>query len=176
MLFPSNRSDSLVPYSLHWRSVAKKSFPRWSGLPALLSNRPAGGLLYVYTSASRPSRLSSHVRSSFLLSKVTILRSSSADISASSCTRVYKTSLQPSDCFWGWKRRDYLSLGVLLIGWGRGQMLIPNVEQTQGNGEPLSLVHKSIISWMQNQPHVWAKFWSTEESRCLQDEGRGKHK
>lgn len=44
MLFPSNRSDVLVPYSLRWRSVAKKTSPRWSGLSAFLSNRPAEGL------------------------------------------------------------------------------------------------------------------------------------
>lgn len=37
---------------------------------------------------------SSSFRSSFLLSKVALLRSSSADISASSCTHVYKMSLQ----------------------------------------------------------------------------------
>ena len=178
MLFPSNRSDVLMPYSLRWRSVAKKTSPRWSGLSAFLSNRPAEGL-----SSKHPD----HV----LL-----------------CSVNYPVVLEVDFCFRKWpfrgvpqqtfqhqavhmfikrhfshqtaseaeRRRGYLSWSFahwLGMG-GGGRVLIPKVDQTQGNGEPLSLVHKSIISWAQNQSHVWAKFWSTEESRCLQNEGRGR--
>lgn len=176
MLFPSNRSDVLVPYSLHWRSVAKKTFPRWSGLSALLSNHPAGGLLYVYPSPSQPSRLSRHFRSIFCFQKWPFRGVPQQTFRHQAVYMFIKRHFSHQTASEAERRQGYLSLGVLLIGWGRGRVLIPKVEQTQGNGEPLSLVHKSIISWMQNQPHVWAKFWSTEESRRLQDEGRGKHK
>lgn len=106
-----------------------------------------------------------------------LLRSSSADISASSCTHVYKMSLQAIKLLLRLKEGRVISVLEFcsLAGGEGGWVLIPKVDQTRGNREPLSLVHESITSCTQNQPHVWAKFWSTEESRHLQNEGRGRH-